>query len=114
MAEGWETVEARLAVLAQQLVSLTDGQAELRRIIEGPPREESVRGRLHTLEAENAAAKVAAQALAQATARERRARERETWSRRRERTRAVRVAAWGIGVLLAAYPYVAHFSGWGG
>jgi len=58
----------RLAVLEERLKDVQTDVRDLVVVIQGPPREESIRGRLHRLESADAAANAAAAALA--TARE--------------------------------------------
>jgi hypothetical protein len=94
---------ARLEVELRELRRDHDG---LYVAVEGPPRVESVKGRLHTLEASEAATAVASQALAQAQADKREARaervraEASRWSWR------WKALAAATSVALAVAPYV--------
>lgn len=58
----------RLRALETLVVGLQADMVELSRVIEGPPREDSLRGRLHRLESNEAAAHAAAAALEAARA----------------------------------------------
>lgn len=108
------TVDAQLAVLAEQVAALRSDAAAIAALIHGPPWEQSLRGRLHVLETERIESRASAAVLAAAREERRRA-ERER--RRAERDR--RSFPWKVlgtiaGFGVALYPYLAHFSGWGG
>lgn len=55
----------RVAALEERLRAHAEAHRELVAIVSGPPRDESLRGRVHVLEGESAAAKVASEALAE-------------------------------------------------
>ena len=57
------TIESRLAVCEQRIKEAEEDIRMLHIMLEGPPRDESVRGRLHRLEANNAAANAATAAV---------------------------------------------------
>lgn len=69
--------DERLARLEEQMKGMREDMAELRRSLEGPPRDESIRGRLHVLETNDAAA-VAARAALEAA----RAAQGQSWTRK--------------------------------
>lgn len=107
-------METQLALLAQELHAVRGEVGEVRALIEGPPWERSVRGRLHTLEAESAASKVASAALAEARTERRRSQVENEQARVRRRG----ARRWAVGATVtfgaAAYPYLAHFAHWTG
>lgn len=69
----------RIAALEATLVGILSDVAELQRELAGPPRQDSIRGRLHRLESSDAAAKAAEAALVAA-----RAVQGQTFSRRQK------------------------------
>lgn len=69
------SVGERLARLEQQMFELREDVHSIDRALNGPPREESFRGRLHLLETSDAAAKAAEAALSAV-----RVMQRESWS----------------------------------
>lgn len=98
-------------MLEEALRQLRAEHADLAARLDGPPWERSVRGRLHSLESSEAAAKAASSALAEAQAERRRARqERERASNGIWHWRWKLLAAITAGFVAAA-PYVTMFYG---
>lgn len=83
-------VGERIVRVEEQLRNLQGDVEALDRQISGPPREESIRGRLHKLENADAAARAATAALAAA-----KAVQRQGWSQR-ERVGLFVIAAAGV------------------
>jgi cytochrome c-type biogenesis protein CcmH/NrfG len=108
-----QDVPTQLAVLVEQVATMREDLAELTRKVDGPPWERSVRGRLHALEGDASAARIASETLAEAQ-RERHRTERAA----AEAKRARKVTGWKLlgattAGIVALYPYLAHFNGWG-
>lgn len=112
MAEQQPSTETQLAILREQLEGLRGDVAEVRALVEGPPWERSVRGRLHTLEGEGAAAALASAALAEARLERRRATAARAEQRRGARTFRWKAIGAATALALALYPYLSHFAGW--
>jgi len=112
MGEGSRSVEVQLAIFGEQLEHVMRKQDELLAKMDGPPWERSVRGRLHALEAESTASKVASAALAEAR-RERRTAQDERRHARNERI-SERWKASGVVVALFAVlvDIAIHVGGW--
>lgn len=68
MAADDRPLGERLAVLEERVREMQDDMREVRVAISGPPREDSIRGRLHKLEDDSAAANAAKAALEAAQA----------------------------------------------
>lgn len=87
-----EVIEARV-----ELRELRADIAEIKMALEGPPRDQSIRGRLHVLETSDAAAKAAEAALATA-----RALHAERGDRGFSRKERIAAAATGLGLLVCS------------
>lgn len=110
-AERLATVEARLVALAEQVEYV---HADLAEKIDGGPHvewERSLRGRLHALESESAAAKAAGRALAEAQRERRLATQERLTSRRDHVGLIVKVAGVIVAAVAVALPYVVHIVG---
>lgn len=99
-----------MTALAEQVEA---ARAELAEKIDGGPHvawPQSLRGRLHTLESESAAAKAASTALAEAQRERRKARE-ERDSARRDRLKTwMQIGGVAVAAVAVMLPYVVHFA----
>lgn len=107
-------VATQLAVLVEQVGALREDLAHLQATIDGPPWERSVRGRLHTLENDASAAKVAAATLAEAQRERHRAERANVEARRARKLTGWRLLGAVTAAAIALYPYLAQAFGWGG
>lgn len=105
---------AQLAVLVEQVAALRRDVAHVQASIDGPPWERSVRGRLHTLENDASAAKVAAATLAEAQRERHRAERANVEAKRARKLTGWRLFGAITATLVALYPYLAQAFGWGG
>lgn len=85
------TLDERIAVLETRLQGLAKDVQAMHQEIHGPPRNESIRGRLHYLEDSERAVK-----LAQATLETAKSVQARTWSRRRQ------LVVFSVGLVTAA------------
>lgn len=104
-------IAERLARLEEQVSGVREDVAEVLSRIDGPPWERSLRGRMHTIEAESAAATVAAKTLAEVQHERRQAqldRKRAEDARWNWRWKALGALT---AIAVACAPYVAIWKG---
>lgn len=104
-----EAIVAALVVRAEHVeVRLLAIETKL----DGPRGSGSVRDRLHALEGESQAARVASEALAQARAERRKANQERIAAGSARRSWRLKTLSAILAIVLGVYPYLAHFAGW--
>jgi hypothetical protein len=106
-------IEARVAVLEEQLRQSLRDRAEIRELLSGPPWERSVRGRLHAVEAEGRAAALATATLAEVRLERRRFHEERRKARRLTVSLRWKLLGAVTAAFVAAAPYVQMYYGAG-
>lgn len=105
-------VEERTVRIEEQLSSFAKDHRAILVTLQGPPRADSIRGRLHKLEDDRAAASAAESALAAARLINEQSRERNERSRDRRFSRREKVAGLAAAIALALPAYIdliSHF-----